>query len=217
MVAKFSVLSVREFCGWDTLGQILENAEPDWVRDAVVLLFKTGCRVSELTLIQDVKEKGDFVRVWMGVRKKYEKVSEVEKVKCVGHCHMRWLKGQEPKPPHPHNLREYTGWVTRPVERVRVFSFPLAERWSDLFLEAVGRYQPRCRAWVYLKVREAGEKAGVRITPHWFRAQRACQLVEEYDFGDWELLEWFDWRNLQMAHHYARLGLRKLEEKMRTR
>jgi len=63
-------------------------------------------------------------------------------------------------------------------------------------------------------VRDVGSRVGLRISDHWFRAQRACQLASEYGFRDAELRRFFLWKNVETIAKYAKLALEDLEEKM---
>lgn len=56
---------------------------------------------------------------------------------------------------------------------------------------------------------------GPDLYPHWFRAQRASQLAEEYGFGVLELMEFFAWKSMVAAARYAHLGYKTLAERMR--
>jgi len=50
--------------------------------------------------------------------------------------------------------------------------------------------------------RRINEIAG--IFPHSLRAYRAMMLVHERGFTIQNLVEWFDWSNVEMAVHYTR-------------
>lgn len=51
--------------------------------------------------------------------------------------------------------------------------------------------------------------------PHWFRAQRASQLVADYGFEVMDLVDFFRWEKSDVALTYARRGWRGLASKMR--
>jgi hypothetical protein len=50
---------------------------------------------------------------------------------------------------------------------------------------------------------------------HWFRSQRASQLVAEYGFEVIDLVDFFSWESYNTALTYARRGWRGLALKMR--
>ncbi len=53
-----------------------------------------------------------------------------------------------------------------------------------------------------------------QVYPHWFRAQRASQLAEEYGFHVQELMEWFCWQEAATAVRYAHHGWAGLASKI---
>ena len=55
------------------------------------------------------------------------------------------------------------------------------------------------------------------VNPHWFRAQRACQLASEYGFDLHQLLEFFKWKRQETAARYASLGWQDLAKQMKPR
>lgn len=57
----------------------------------------------------------------------------------------------------------------------------------------------------YQIVRAIGKRCGVEVWPHWFRSQRATQLVVEYSFDIHKLADWFKWKELDTARRYAKL------------
>lgn len=52
------------------------------------------------------------------------------------------------------------------------------------------------------------------LYPHWFRAQRACQLAVEYGWDASDLSEFFEWKHWPTALRYASKGYKKLAEMM---
>jgi len=52
---------------------------------------------------------------------------------------------------------------------------------------------------------------------HWFRAQRASQLVFDYNFELLDLLDFFSWEKHETALKYARMGWKGLANKMRVK
>ena len=75
--------------------------------------------------------------------------------------------------------------------------------------------KPLSRAWAYKVVTRVGERAGLSVWPHWFRAQRASQLVADYSFELLDLLDFFSWDKIDTALTYTRRGPWGLAKKMR--
>jgi len=68
--------------------------------------------------------------------------------------------------------------------------------------------------WAYAMISRTGDKPGMELWPHWFRAQRASQMFTEYDLREASLLEWFEWTSWQTAKKYAKHGVLGLARKM---
>ena len=60
------------------------------------------------------------------------------------------------------------------------------------------------------KVKIADE---IHLWLHWFRSQRASQLVADYNFDEMDLLGYFTWEDIKTALRYAKTGLKRLTEK----
>lgn len=54
----------------------------------------------------------------------------------------------------------------------------------------------------------------IHLWLHWFRSQKASQLVADYDFDDMALINYFTWLNIETAQRYAKMGWRKQLQKM---
>jgi len=67
----------------------------------------------------------------------------------------------------------------------------------------------------YQIVREIGRRLDLEIWPHWFRAQRASQLAQEYGFRERELKKFFSWEDPRTADHYAKLSAKDYAELMK--
>jgi hypothetical protein len=52
---------------------------------------------------------------------------------------------------------------------------------------------------------------------HWFRSQRASQLVRDYGFEVIDLIKYFSWEKYETALHYAQKGWKDLASKMQAR
>ncbi len=97
-------------------------------------------------------------------------------------------------------------WTTRD-------SFPILHRepLTERYIKAVNSlkrtklFPSMTRQLSYYYVTKAGRKAGVRVSDHWFRGQRASQLQEEYLFKKDECETYFGWRK-PSNDMYARYG-----------
>ena len=56
----------------------------------------------------------------------------------------------------------------------------------------------------------------IHLWLHWFRSQRASQLVNDYDYKVIDLINYFSWENSDTAIRYAQKGWRGLAEKMQA-
>jgi len=97
---------------------------------------------------------------------------------------------------------------------------------------------PYSVVWAYLNIREVNRRASrdlkerlglmrpfktkageiiadeIHLWLHWFRSQRASQLVNDYGFDEMDLLGYFTWDDLRTALRYAKKGWRGLTAKM---
>jgi len=218
---------VEEFVGWNTLLEMVEEAgrtryrpSPVWPAEAaedyqarlrrrdqalIATLFETGGRATEAVELEvsNFRVGSRFIVVrGMRVLKRYRKVAKYK------------------------DSQGRTRYKTEPVFETRGrFSFPRDEPLVPYLLswiEEVGKgplfpspaktrsHLSRVRA--YQIVTDIGRRVGVEIWPHWFRAQRASQLSEEYGFDIHRLMEWFSWKRVETALKYAKLSTRAYEE-----
>ena len=59
-------------------------------------------------------------------------------------------------------------------------------------------------------------KPRLNLWCHWFRSQRACCLASVFKFDVVSLVDFFNWKDIEMAVHYAKLGSGKLADKMNS-
>ena len=224
---------VEEWVGWPAMLDLVRLAREEFgSREEAFLttLFLTGGRVSEALPLKREnfwihRKEGVIIVKGMPLLKRYRKIEEYvdEEGK------RRWKT--EPlfkrRKPFPILLEE-------PLT-------PILLKWLEkhpsglLFPSPYRTGKPLTRFWAYRMIRrldqeiphelrrrlnliqwEPGKRANrLHLWPHWFRAQRASCLVEEYDFRLHHLLEYFSWENLETARRYARRGWRGLAELMR--
>jgi len=217
---------VEEFVGWETLLGMVEEAgrtryrpSPVWPAEAaedyqdrlrrrdqalIATLFLTGGRVSEVVELEasNFRVGSRFIVVrGMRVLKRYRRVAA-------------YMEGGRKR------------YRTEPVFETRGrFSFPTGEplvphlvSWLEevgegpLFPSPAKTRSHLSRVRAYQVVTTIGRRVGVEIWPHWFRAQRASQLAEEYGFQLHRLMEWFSWKRVETALKYSKLSTRAYEE-----
>lgn len=196
----------------------------------IIICFKTGGRISEvLSLTRDrVSLNAEFWTVTLPLAKKYRKTETVKKWKCTK-CSRRWpekpdtiinstavdwkLKCREGG---EHKLEEYEGYKARKIEQERMIEFhrdePLNEKFKKyvescdnlLFPHHHDSMRPMRRSYAYQIITAVDSD----IWPHWFRAQRACQLADELGFDLEERQDWFEWEDDEYPKLY---GSRKYE------
>lgn len=225
---RWTADEVEEFCGWAFLRRMVDLARLRRTKLLVTTSFLTGGRINEVLML----EKGHFlfnqdpqmvvVRT-MPIIKRHEKVGELKKWKCVGHCKMRWGTRQRPQAPTPaeferHKIVEYTGWDTKLKIGYRTFPFPQSEPLVPIFKELLEGLDGKLFRFkyptAYDDVTKLGKELGVWIPTHWFRAQRASQLAFEYGFNEHDLVEFFKWKDYMTAFHYSSKGYKGLAAKM---
>ena len=175
--------------------KLIEKCGCERDRALISALFETGGRVSEvLQLRKDnfVVQNPFLVVKAMPVLKRYNKVGE--------------YKDKNGK----------TRWLTERKIAYRTFPIHMKEPLCEPLLSYItkideGKLFHIGRVQVYRIVRKLDEN----IFPHWFRAQRASQLALEYGFNIHDLIDFFNWKSLQTATHYSRMGWKGLANKMK--
>jgi hypothetical protein len=200
------------FCGWDILeGQISEarQSHPDLgivLGGLVSALFETGGRATEV----------------LGLRERQfifpEDLSNLER-------------------PEIHIADMVV--LKKPVLTYRQVSFPAIERLaksligyvklvrdrSDILPDRIRRNEngllfPYKYNWLYKHItRLFGGTKEERATnqgwwPHRYRAERATQLVVEYDFDTYRLLRFFGWNSAEITLRYVRLSTLDVLDRM---
>lgn len=197
---------VEEFCGWGTLLRIVAACETPLEKAFISTLFSTGSRVSECLHLEshhfeEIPEEGLIIVRGAPLLKRYKKIEE--------------LPGG--------------GWETEGVEATRrpfplILQEPLTPIVADWVKEAHGYLfpsfrrpgKPLSRAWAYKRIIALGDRCGVPTWPHWYRSQRASQLVADYSFELLDLLDFFSWDKIDTALTYTRRGPWGLAKKMRA-
>jgi len=193
--SKRSVEEIESFCGWDYLLKLVKKCEQERDRALISALFETGGRVSEVLMLKKdnfIVQEPYLVVKAMPVIKRYKKIQEYTDI-----------KGRK-------------RWETEKKKATRTFPIHLKEPLCVFLLEYIkklgtDRLFNISRIQVYRLIRELDSN----IFPHWFRAQRASQLALEYGFDIHDLIDFFNWKNIQIATHYSHMGWKGLANKMK--
>ncbi|MFH0850563.1 MAG: site-specific integrase [Candidatus Bathyarchaeota archaeon] len=224
---RASVREVLRFKGWGTLMDLVRECEntpykvsPVWPPDSpdaqeyrdrlvrrdqalIAALFLTGGRVSEVVPLRknnfSLQDEPDAIIVTdMPREKSFRKIGET-------------IENGKKK------------WVTEKVEVIRR-DFPILknealvpiltswlEETEDYLFPSPAKHRAHLtRVRAYQIVTNLGKRCGEEIWPHWFRSQRASQLAAEYGFELHALIDFFDWKDVETALTYSRLGAKKL-------
>jgi len=211
---------IEEFVGWDTLLDLIKECEkteyapsPAFDVDAtdyrsrlirrdqalIAALFLTGGRANEVVELRvsnfDLHTNPEYIYVrGMKVSKRYRKLETIK---------------------HSDGTRSY---VTEPMDVTRgVFTLPrdeplvpYLEEWiqtiDDYLFPSPTKKPHLSRQRAYQIVKEIGKRVGIEIWVHWFRSQRASQLVQEHEFNIHLLADWFRWTKLDTARTYTKLN-----------
>jgi len=190
---KRSVQEIQSFCGWDYLESIVNAASNPRDAALVAALFETGGRVSEVLALEGrmFKDMDGYVVIeGMPILKQYDVLA-------------KYQEGGRNR------------WLTRRRKVYRTIPLPKSERLVPPLVEYVrwvgrGRLFPFGRQHAHRIVTRIDPK----VHPHWFRAQRATQLVVEYGFDVVHLQQFFGWQKPESAIHYTRLGWKGLARMM---
>ena len=234
---KYYRLNVKDyvegFCGWKPLKELVGNVESERDQAFITDLFLTGGRVTEVLGLKhqnfDVREAERVIIVrGMKLLKRYKKLSET--VDPEGKKHWTTQNLLKVRKPFPIVLMEpltpiLLQWLNRTEEllfpSLYKIGFPLSRFWayklirrldkaiSNNLREDLGLNKP------FIK---EGKKISDRLHLwlHWFRSQRASQLVSDYGYEVIDLVDYFSWERYDTALTYARKGWRGLASKMLT-
>ena len=224
---------VESFCGWAALTELVGMAKSERDRAFLAALFLTGGRAREALSLSksnfEIREADGLILVRnMPLEKRYKKVEQI--TKADGSLGWRTEKMLKFRKPFPIVLKEplapvLTGWIEKSS--------------GPLFPSPYKPESPLSRHWAYHMIRELDEDLpvslrerlgvnrpfvaeGVKLAPHihlwthWFRSQRASQLVENYNYATEELIDYFSWEHYKTALTYAKRGWRGLAAKMQS-
>lgn len=185
---------VEGFCGWDFLIEIMEAKQPNLSRGLFSALFVTGGRINEVLSLR--KEQVDF-NIHPGIIVIHSMVV-IKRKKEIGYRTFP-IKRAEPVTPY---FEEYV----RNCNQNKLF--PICDTTAWKYAKKVGK---EVNKPVPMSRFHSSD-----LYLHWFRAQRTCQLREEYDFDDLALKDFFGWvrRDLGAVAIYSRESYKKLARRM---
>lgn len=224
---------VEEFAGWTPIKELVCYAGSERDRAFISALFCTGGRASEvLSLSTDsfslIKDQNLLVVRNMKLVKRYKKLTET--VDAEGHRHWTTEKKLATRKPYPIFLNE-------PI--AKLFYEYVSKNVGPLFPSTYKKGFPLSRFWAYKLIRQIDttlpkdlkERLGlnrpfmdnekklsdtIHLWLHWFRSQRASQLVFDYGYELLDLIDYFSWERHETALIYARKGWRGLASKMQN-
>lgn len=181
------------FIGWDKITKIIDKADSDVVELLILSLFLTGGRTNEVLALN--KKNFDFNSSKHSIVINDMKLSK--KYRVIG---------------FDYNDKNELVRITESVKICRdafpiLHREPLVSRYIDCIkrVEIDELFPGISRQLSYYYVTKAGRNAGIRVSDHWFRGQRASQLQEEYLFKKDECETYFGWRK-PANDMYARYG-----------
>jgi bifunctional DNA-binding transcriptional regulator/antitoxin component of YhaV-PrlF toxin-antitoxin module len=228
----------EEWVGYASILKLIGLTEKERDKAFLSALFLTGSRVSEVLSLRKSnfeirKEEGLIICRNMPLLKRYKKLQELNFTNSKGQTIRRWVtqKLEKTRKPFPILLNEplttiLLNWLEKiPEENAYLFPSPYKEG------------KPLSRFWAYRFIRKLDEdvplelrqklgldkplivegikvKDNLHLWLHWFRSQRACCLVSEFNFRFEDLVDYFSWENLPTVLFYAKKSWKGLAEKM---
>jgi len=224
---------IDEFCGWKNLTALIEYSGSLRNEAFLTALFQTGGRVREVLGLKNenfiIREiEGCVIVRDMSLEKRYKKIKEL--VDEAGK--RRWVteKIHAKRKPFPIVVAE-------PLTPILIEWLGQTEGW--LFPSLYKDNAPLTRSWAYKLVRhldlripeelriflglnkpfivnDVTVKDRIHLWLHWFRSQRASQLVRDYHFSVIDLLKYFSWERYETALGYVQVGWEDLATKMQS-
>jgi hypothetical protein len=198
-----------KFMGWNTLLEIIEQAEhirtsfadQHFVADWIAVDFAEASRINEsvLSKVDNFLEHPDhFEVVGLPVIKRFEKIGqtiickrcgleneeyEVACQKCGANLVFAGRRKFQTRPKQlfrtPFQIPNKEPTTKYLIRRLKIAK---ENEWEYLFFNPHTK-KPITDSCFYTHFRSVGEKVGIDLWPHRNRAERAKQLVEEYEFN----------------------------------
>jgi len=223
-----------EFTGWDHYIRLIEQLQRDEDKVFFATMFELGCRIREVLGKRNPEKPEDWlspplkrsnflftkpnrlIAIDVPILKRYEKLD-----------HKIIRKRMIPPDVYPSHIKlwhlaedgmyERKVWTTkrrndkRRVEMLitepllQLYVIPYVKKTSGILFEmSYDYYYQLCRKMNPLE--DDYPKVPEHIFPHWWRSQRACQLASEYGYSLHQLIEFFEWKDLETAQLYAKLA-----------
>lgn len=228
---EYKRLSVKEyvegFCGWEALTELVSHIYDLRDKAFVSALFLTGGRVSEVLALRKHnfeihREQGLIIVRGMPLLKRYKKIAPAKDGK------RKWITERliKTRKPFPILIKEpLTPFLLSWLDKCEDLLFPspykegepLTRFWGYKFIRKLDSRLPLSLKQKLGLVRRQGSRENVlHLWLHWFRSQRASQLVDDYNYEVIDLIDYFSWERHDTALTYARRGWRGLASKMQA-
>ena len=195
---------VISFCGWDYLLRLLSVCTSLFERGFLAGIFETGGRVSEVLQLTrshfDFETRPDVVIVRnMPVLKRWTKDKGTGKVTKLRDYRTFPIKMDEPLASY---LRDWS--AKAPTDR----PFGVSRNKAFLVIRGIGERLGEDPIPNTLRKDKTRPLYSSELAPHVLRAERACQLVDDYGFDVILLNSFFGWKPKvrSMAEKYAGAG-----------
>ena len=227
---------VEEFCSWKSLLALLDHVYSERDKAFIATLFLTGGRISEVLQLRKEnfevrKEEGVILVRNMPLLKRYRKLGT--KIYEDGHKGWETEKLNMTRKTFPIKIGEplvpiLIDWLNKsegllfPSSDKRRKGKPLTRFWAYNTIIRLDRTLPETLK-IDLGLNKPFIKNNVKVSDrlhlwlHYFRSQRASQLVTDYGFEILDLINYFSWESFETAGHYAHKGWRGLSSKMESR
>jgi len=233
---------IFEFCGWTAIQELINHPFNYLQRNKAFLsaLFLTGGRVTEVLSLKkeyfkagvDSQGRPTIIVTGMMLEKHYRKISDRYKGED-GKWHYETQKVLATRKPFVIKLAEplaeiLWNWI-KDCQDEYLFKSPhrhskvghLTRKWAYKYIIALDKAIPKQLKELLGLMKPfviEGEKIAdsLHLWCHWFRSQRASQLVENYDFKIEDLMSYFSWRDIKIALRYLHIGVHVMSDRMNT-
>lgn len=196
---------VRSFCGWNHLREIIDTSQDAFYRALLSILFETGGRISECISLD--KHNFDFetnpeciIIREMPLLKRWRKNKTTGMVSKIRDYRTFPIKRNDLLVPY------FEDWVLNWNHDQHPFGISRSK--GFLIIRSIGKNLGEIPIPGTLKKDGSRALYNKELSPHILRAERACQLVEDYGFDTILLNSFFGWKPKvqSMAERYASSG-----------